>query len=86
MTTAPRPIGFPQLPPTIIKILRASAQQRSVEQLQELSNYYRSIDSEVQRIEEELGQTGKQAVDSRLAGIQDLVWALINSPAFLFNR
>ena len=25
-------------------------------------------------------------VDKRLAGAQDLVWALVNSPAFLFNR
>jgi len=28
----------------------------------------------------------KQVGDSRLTGAQDIVWALINSPAFLFNR
>ena len=26
------------------------------------------------------------AADSRLAGAQDIAWALINSPAFLFNH
>jgi hypothetical protein len=25
-------------------------------------------------------------VDARLTAMQDLAWALINSPAFLFNR
>ena len=28
----------------------------------------------------------KQLADTRLIGAQDLAWALINNPAFLFNR
>jgi hypothetical protein len=34
-------------------------------------------------------QTGTQALtdaETRLVGAQDLTWALLNSPAFLFNR
>ena len=27
-----------------------------------------------------------QAADRRLTGVQDLAWALVNTPAFLFNR
>jgi len=28
----------------------------------------------------------RQAADRRLTGVQDLAWALVNTPAFLFNR
>ena len=28
----------------------------------------------------------KQAANRRLTAAQDLVWALVNSPSFLFNR
>ena len=86
VTTDTRPVGFSSLPFAIVRILKTPEQQRSNRQLKELVNYYRSIDSEVQRIETELKQVVKRTTNSRLVGVQDLAWALINSPAFLFNQ
>ena len=86
VTTDARPIGFSSLPFVIVGILKTPVQQRSNRQLKELTDYYRSIDSEVQRIEAELKQVTKRTINSRLVGVQDLAWALINSPAFLFNH
>ncbi|QGJ71113.1 Putative vegetatible incompatibility protein HET-E-1 [Planctomycetales bacterium 10988] len=36
--------------------------------------------------EQEIGQMAFEEAESRLQGAQDLAWALINHPAFLFNR
>ncbi|MCH2181603.1 MAG: DUF1553 domain-containing protein [Mariniblastus sp.] len=38
------------------------------------------------RLEIDLGQSEKQLANRRLTATQDLAWALINSPSFLFNR
>jgi hypothetical protein len=31
-------------------------------------------------------QSKIQVANKRLTGVQDLTWALVNTPAFLFNR
>ncbi|MEZ5942806.1 MAG: DUF1553 domain-containing protein [Planctomycetaceae bacterium] len=44
------------------------------------------VDPQLARLERAVKLSGEQLQNSRLTGAQDLAWALINSPAFLFNR
>jgi hypothetical protein len=45
-----------------------------------------SIDPQLARLRADAALSTKQLEHSRLTFVQDLAWALINSPAFLFNR
>jgi mono/diheme cytochrome c family protein len=44
------------------------------------------LDTALVQLRSDSAQSVKQVADARLTAAQDLVWALINSPAFLFNR
>lgn len=44
------------------------------------------IDPQLARLERAVQLSGEQLQNARLTTAQDLTWALINSPAFLFNR
>ena len=48
--------------------------------------HYRSLDPELTRLTLAVAQHSNDRVNARLLGAQDLVSALINSPAFLFNH
>ena len=84
-TNATHPLRFYRLPQAIGTILATPADQRTEEQRVELTDYFRSQDEELTRL-----MAAKELVknngDPRLTGVQDLAWALINNPAFLFNR
>jgi hypothetical protein len=73
-------------PQNIAAIVSIAPDKRTAEQITELAKYYRSMDGELARLEAAVAESAKLGVDQRLSGAQDLVWALINSPAFLFNR
>jgi hypothetical protein len=73
------------VPENIAKIIDVPKEERTADQEKAVANYVRSIDQELARLQ--------RAVDSypvppspRVLGAQDLAWALMNSPAFLFNH
>ncbi|QDT97595.1 DUF1549 domain-containing protein [Gimesia aquarii] len=46
----------------------------------------RPVDRKLTRLRNDVRLSGEQVKQKRLIAAQDLTWALINSPAFLFNR
>jgi hypothetical protein len=44
------------------------------------------IDPKLVQLRQDMQMSTKQVADKRLTGVQDLAWALINNPAFLFNH
>jgi len=85
VTTAKEPLLKEQLPADVQKAIAIRIEKRSPEQKTLVSNFYRAQDAELQRLQQEVANAPKP-VDVRLIGAQDLAWALINSPAFLFNH
>jgi hypothetical protein len=86
-TTSPQPRATgPTLPKPIADILAVPADKRTAAQSAELKNHYLSQDGEYQRLKQTLAEYSALAPQARLVGAQDLCWAMINSPAFLFNR
>jgi hypothetical protein len=85
VTTAKLPIVLNNLPDHLARILAVEPAKRTPQQQAELTNYYRSQDAELGRLAQAVNELGKPA-DKRLLGAQDVAWALINSPAFLFNH
>ena len=73
LTRSQRPVRATTLPENIVALLRIPRENRNGEQTSELYRYWVDTDGEVKR-------------RLRLTAAQDVAWALINSPAFLFNR
>ena len=124
ITTDPRP-HHSGLPAPIASALAVPSDHRNPEQTKILTDYFRSIDPQLHRLQTDLAEaksplaepadlkaaresldkllaqppvstrlanlerdvtlSSTQAANPRLTAAQDLTWALINSPAFLFN-
>lgn len=86
VTTSPRPLAGEKLPAPIAAILAVEKSKRTPEQAAALLAHVRQSDGELARLTNELKRAQEQASSARLIGVQDLAWALLNNPAFLFNR
>ena len=88
VTNSPRPIklkgGGP--PAAIVNLVKIPADKRNAQQKAQLSAQFRALDPEYARRKAALANHNRLLGNDRLNGAQDLVWALINSPSFLFNR
>jgi hypothetical protein len=73
------------VPENIAKIVEIPKEKRTSQQQAEIVNYVRSIDQELVRLKRSLDDYPVPA-NPRVLGAQDLTWALMNSPAFLFNH
>ncbi len=72
-------------PEQITKLLDVPVEQRTAEQRATLAGYYRSIDPDLGRLQRAYNEFIVPS-SPRALGAQDLSWALMNSPAFLFNH
>ncbi len=73
VTTSPRPVKLPSLPDDLVNILKIAPEKRTPDQGHRLMTEYLKGDKDFQQ-------------KIRMGGVQDIAWALANSPAFLFNR
>ena len=85
VTTMKPPVSLEGLPDHVARIVTVLAEKRTAEQKAALLNYQRSTDSELARLQRSAAELVIPA-DARALGAQDLAWALLNSPAFLFNH
>ena len=85
-STSKRPVRLEGAPSNVARLLAIPPAKRSAAEQAELTQHFRSLDPELARLQLAIAQHSNDRVNARLLGAQDLVWALINSPAFLFNH
>ena len=85
LTTAKPPLQLEGLAENIVKLLSIPAEERKPNEKAALAAYYRGLDKPLAKAEQELAASPIPP-SRRLLGAQDLAWALLNSPAFLFNH
>lgn len=84
VTTEANPKLASSLTPAQIALLETPVESRTQAQKDTLRQMYLAQDKEYSRLATDAANVPPS--DPRVLGAQDLVWALINTPAFLFNR
>jgi hypothetical protein len=84
VTTDPNPKLGSGVTPEQVVILDTPEQKRTPEQQARMRAMYVAQDKEYQRLAADAANTPPS--DARVLGAQDLVWVLMNTPAFLFNH
>jgi hypothetical protein len=74
------------LPAELVAALQVPADKRTEEQKGTIAKHFRAQDAELTRLAAAVQRETDQLKNAREIGAQDLAWALINNPAFLFNR
>ena len=82
LTGEDAPLLRPEHPPQWRELLAAAPGTLEEADEAELHRYFYSLDKEYRELE----RAQQLVANPRLAAVQDLAWALINSPAFLFNH
>jgi hypothetical protein len=86
VTGSPRPLKLQSIPGDLAALLAIPAADRNDEQRAALLEKYRATDKKWQELQATFSKTKELLKNERLIGLQDLAWALINNPSFLFNR
>lgn len=86
VTQSPRPFKTGEIPGDLAAALAIAVEQRTPEQRELVLQHYSKTDLQLQELTAAVKISAEQLQNKRLIGIQDLGWALINNPAFLFNR
>jgi len=84
VTTDANPKLGSTLSPEQVALLEVADEKRTPDQKARLRALYLAQDKDYQRLA--AGASNAPPADARVLGAQDLVWALINNPAFLFNH
>ena len=85
-TDSPRPFATKKLPENLLQVLRIEPAMRTAEQSKMVREYYLAQDAKYAELSAAAAQVELEKANPRQTGFQDLAWAIINSPAFLFNR
>jgi len=86
VTDGARPLTKAKLPALVASALAVPQGERTPDQAATIAAHYKSLDAEHARLSAEVQKSAEQVKSARAVGVQDLAWALINNPAFLFNR
>ena len=72
-------------PANIAKLIEIPRDKRTPQEVAMIVNHVRLLDQELARLQRAVTDAAVPS-SARVLGAQDLAWALMNSPAFLFNR